>query len=505
MKVVFVLYDSLNRHALSCYGSPTRTASFDRLARRAVRFDNHYVGSLPCMPARRDMMSGRLSFLHRAWGPLEPFDNAFPEVLAASGVYSHLVTDHYHYWEDGGATYHGRYDTFEFIRGKERDPWAAVVDPDWNAIAERTHPVQFSRKRRDKFAQYALNRVHFKSDDDFPSKQCFASGLQFLRNNRGSDNWFLQLETFDPHEPFHAPDRFRENFPTNYRGPRLDWPPYARMTQAFDEQAELKANYQAILQLCDEELGQLLDLFDEQNLWADTALVVSTDHGFLLGEHDWWAKINMPCYNEIAHIPLLIYHPSFAHKGGERRQALTQTIDLMPTFLDMFGVTIPPHVEGKSLLPLLDADRPIREACIFGLFGSAVNVTDGRYVYFRYPTDVLAGDLFQYTLMPAHMKQLFSLDELREATLAPGFGFTKGAPLLKVPATPKSPVYFTHGPGGQKDTETVLFDLATDQGQQHPVQDAEVEARMVGHIRRLMEQNDAPPEAYRRLGLAGPV
>ena len=82
MKLVFVLFDSLNRLALGPYGG-TRlaTPNFDRLAARAVTFDGHHVGSLPCMPARRDMQTGRLSFLHRSWGPLEPFDNAFPELL----------------------------------------------------------------------------------------------------------------------------------------------------------------------------------------------------------------------------------------------------------------------------------------------------------------------------------------------------------------------------------------------------------------------------------------
>ena len=122
MKTVFVLFDSLNRHMLGAYGG-TRipTPNFDRLAERCVTFDRHYVGSMPCIPARRDMLTGRLSFLHRSWGPMEPFDNAFPVQLYQAGVYSHLVTDHYHYWEDGGATYHNRYDSYEFVRGQEGD------------------------------------------------------------------------------------------------------------------------------------------------------------------------------------------------------------------------------------------------------------------------------------------------------------------------------------------------------------------------------------------------
>ncbi len=105
MKTVFVLFDSLNRLALGCYGGAgIRTPNFDRFAKRAVAFDNHYVGSLPCMLARRDLHTGRLSFFHRRWGPLEPFDNSMPEILSQNGVYTHLISDDLHYFEDGGAT-----------------------------------------------------------------------------------------------------------------------------------------------------------------------------------------------------------------------------------------------------------------------------------------------------------------------------------------------------------------------------------------------------------------
>ena len=71
MRTIFVLFDSLNRRSLAPYGGTAiKTPQFTRLAQRCVTFDNHYVGSLPCMPARRDMHTGRLNFLHRGWGPL---------------------------------------------------------------------------------------------------------------------------------------------------------------------------------------------------------------------------------------------------------------------------------------------------------------------------------------------------------------------------------------------------------------------------------------------------
>src|SRR5438552_7892896 len=210
MRTIFVLFDSLMRTAVGCYGSTTvQTPNFDRFARRAVTFDTHFVGSLPCMPARRDLHTGRLNFMHRSWGPLEPFDNSFPEQMRDAGIHTHLVTDHMHYFEDGGATYHGRFRTWDFIRGQEYDPWKAMVDPPIKRLREK-----FARKHYDfddgwKRLQHAINCEFMEDEEDFCLPRCFASGFEFLDLNREADDWFLMLECFDPHEPFHAPARFK--------------------------------------------------------------------------------------------------------------------------------------------------------------------------------------------------------------------------------------------------------------------------------------------------------
>ena len=128
MRAILLLFDSLNRHCLEPYGCGwTQTPNFSRLAQHSVMFDRCYAGSLPCMPARRELHTGRYNFLHRSWGPIEPFDDSMPELLKKSGVYTHLISDHQHYWEDGGATYHTRYNSWECVRGQEGDPWKANV------------------------------------------------------------------------------------------------------------------------------------------------------------------------------------------------------------------------------------------------------------------------------------------------------------------------------------------------------------------------------------------
>ena len=496
-----VLFDSLNRLSLEAYGGRVPTPNFTRLAERSVAFDRHYVGSLPCMPARRDMQTGRLSFLHRSWGPLEPFDNAFPELLASQGVYSHLVTDHYHYFEDGGATYHTRYDSFDYVRGQERDRWKALVQPQWERLREKYHPRQFDTGWRGPFANNVVNREYIREEAEFPSVQCFNKGLQFLDDNREADGWLLQIETFDPHEPFHAPERYRDAFPTDWDGPVRDWPRYGRADEVLEECEELRANYYALVALCDAQLGRLLDHFDAHDLWADTALIVTTDHGFLLGEHDFWAKNRMNLYEEVSHIPLFVAHPDHRGAAGSRRSGLTQTIDICPTLLDLFGAPIPDEVEGHSLLPFMAGEATIRDVALFGYFGGAVNVTDGRYTYFRYPPDLKTQEIYQYTLMPTHIDSHFTPEELMGARMAEPFAFTKGAPLMRIPVIERSPFYDMYGPGALLESETVLFNLETDPGQTTPIHDAEVEARLSGAMRDLMVANTCPPEALARVGL----
>lgn len=88
MKAVMVMYDSLDRNFLSPYGCGwTHTPNFERLSEKATRFDKFYVGSMPCIPARREQHTGRYNFLHRGWGPLESFDDSLPELLKKNGVY----------------------------------------------------------------------------------------------------------------------------------------------------------------------------------------------------------------------------------------------------------------------------------------------------------------------------------------------------------------------------------------------------------------------------------
>ena len=520
MRTIFVLFDSLNRLALGAYGGDAiATPNFDRFAKRSVTFDTHYVGSLPCMPARRDMHTGRLNFMHRPWGPLEPFDNSYAKLLSSGGVYTHIVSDHAHYFENGGSGYVTSFDSWDFIRGQEYDPIEVMVRPPVERIREKFDPRHYPMDGLEegktatrgttstntwRRSRHAINTEFMIEEDDFPTAKCFNRAFKFLELNEEADDWFLQIECFDPHEPFTAPERFKDAYKTGHKGKILDWPIYEKVTNSSEEIAEIRGNYAALVAMCDEYFGKLLDWMDATDAWKNTALVLSTDHGFLLGEHEWWGKNKMPYYDEISHIPLMISHPENSKNAGKRVSSLTQTTDLMPTILEFHGIETPAETTASSLTSLLQGEDGKRECAILGMFAGPVCVTDGRYTYFRFPVDISADALPLYTVMPSHLEDQFSIDELKTAELAAPFDFTKGAPLMRMRLSGKVGETGVHCVSNW-DGSTGLYDLEKDPGQKNPIDDQKIINRLTKFIVSELQRHDAPSEIYAHYGLELPT
>ena len=489
MRAVMVLFDTLTRWALSPYGETfVETPNFDRLAARSCTFDRCYIGSTPCMPARRELHTGQYNFLHRSWGPLEPFDYSCPQALTDSGVYTHLVTDHGHYWEDGGATYHNRYSTWEGFRGQEGDRWAPR---DSAALPEGLSPLQKSKGPSP--LQHEANKLRQPTEDTMSGARTMAAGLDFLRAHASRDNWFLQIECFDPHEPFYVPQEYRERYGLT-QPPRLNWPAYAALdpSEHAGELDELRREYAALVTLCDERLGRMLDVFDENDLWEDTLLIVNTDHGFLLGEHGYLGKNFWPAHQEVAHLPLFVHVPGSAE--GERRAQLVQTVDVPATLLDWFGLERPENMLGRSLLPIVsDASAPAaHEYALFGAHGNHVCITDGDYVYMRAAVREDNEPFVECTLMPTNMRGFFSPDQLRAAELVSGDRYSNGLPYLKM----RCKTYMN-----SHDFGSSLWDVRSGELR---VEDVATESRLIEALSYFMNACDAPDEEFERLGLSRP-
>lgn len=381
---VVVLLDSLNRHMLGAYGGREfETPHLDRFAARALRFDRHTTGSLPCMPARHDILCGTLDFLWKPWGSIELWEDPITYPLRRAGVTTMLVSDHPHLFESGGENYHTDFVAWDYLRGHESDPWKTRPDPSW--VGTPSLPAASGRGRD----AYHFSRTWFREECDFPGPRTMQAAADWLAGNAGHhDRFLLFVDEFDPHEPFDTPAPWANRYDPGWEGELLIWPPYAigaveGGTISERQAAHIRANYGSKLSMIDHWLGRLMDVLESEGLFEDTLIVVCTDHGHYLGEHDLFGKPRVPQLEPLGHTPLLISWPG---RPAGVSEALTTNVDLYATLADIFDVTPGHRTHGRSLAPLLRGEvDSVREWALGGIFGQWVQVNDGRRKYARAP------------------------------------------------------------------------------------------------------------------------
>jgi arylsulfatase A-like enzyme len=413
MNVILILCDTLRRDHVGAYtgGRPLNecwskeapewavpTPNMDRLAGRGVTFDNCHTGSTPCMPARRDIYTGRLEFLERGWGPLDEDDLDLPrqvsgtpnmsvtKMMAEGDNISYLITDHFHLWEQGACNYHVGYSGFDFVRGCEAD-------------GLYTAPIEFDcppGERMRKVERHWRN-VHYirQSDDDYFCAQVFDRASAWVDRNKEHEDFYLHLDIFDPHEPWDPPEELLKQFdPKGYAvGDQRSFADYAPWKGNLTEEEfnNLRARYAAKVAFLDDRLGRLMDTLDRNDMWKDTMVILTTDHGTFNGDHGRMGKLQTHEFDAKSHIPLIVTHPTLSH--GEHRDQLVQLVDLYPTVLAALGKPIPELPEEKplhgiNLLPVIEAaSATTRDYALCGMFGGSTTITDGEWTLHQAPVE----------------------------------------------------------------------------------------------------------------------
>lgn len=502
MNVILILCDTLRRDHVSAYtgGAPLNqcwsaeapewsvlTPNMDRLARRGSVFTNCWCGSTPCMPARRDIYTGRYEFLERGWGPLEEDDHDLPRQVSGrpnmpiawtleNGYrISYLATDHFHLWEQGSGNYHMGFTGFEFVRGCEAD-------------ALYTHPGPFPCPDVDRTTKDERHwrNVHMirKSEDDYCSAQVIDKACSWLDLNRSHRDFFLHLDVFDPHEPFDPPERVLKQFdPRGYDVPGVGaraWYAPWRTRHTEEQFRNLRARYAAKVAFLDERLGRLVDTMDRLSLWDDTIVVLTTDHGTFNGDHGRGGKLQTHEHDAVGHIPFIVAHPGGT---GEHRSQLVQLVDIYPTVLAAVGRPLPDMPEGRSLhgvnlLPTLtDPAARTRDVAIAGQFGQSVTITDGEWILHQSP---VPGNqpLYWYG---------YSLARFMPATLGPYIDGRRHC----------TDDYWWRTPTWLSDKRRDINELVN-VADSEPAKLAEMQLSLARTLRSLR----APPEQLDRLGLA---
>jgi arylsulfatase A-like enzyme len=313
------------------------------------------------------------------------------------------------------------------------------------------------------------------------------------------------VDEFDPHEPFDTPRPYAGMYhePGDHAELAI-WPPYLIDAVASGKLSpgrarHLRGNYGAKLTMIDHWFGRLLESIDEAGLTDSTGIVLCTDHGHYLGEHDLFGKPAAPVYSELGRIPLLVRWPG--RPPGDI-DALTTSVDLHATIAELFGAEVDHPTHGRSLLPLLEGTATsVRNLALFGYWGRHVGITDGRHRYLRgcaeenLPLSMWSN---RWSTMPVHPLPELRLprpDARARLRTMPG----TDVPVICQPFEAGDPLpFWALGP---VPSDTHLFDTAVDPGETENRTGEPVERSLLDALAGELRAIGAPDDLHVRLGI----
>jgi arylsulfatase A-like enzyme len=326
------------------------TPNLDQLARESACFTDYFLCSFPTLPNRIEVFSGRTTFPVFDWGP-QPYQ--FPvlaEVFKRHKYTTALFSDNPHLAKKNFGFERG----FDFVRnvpGQAGDRSQPATAPmiDLPCAPQKLDPRPHCLER------YRRNAHYYRQRGTNTTEVLYADAMRWL--DSAPDKFFLWIDSFDPHEPWDAPPRFRDLYPRNPEGDEVIWPRSGGADRyAAAEVENMRSLYKAEISQADHWIGRLLDHLTNRNLLGNTAVIFCSDHGYYLGEHGLVGKLRLgrptPIYEEVGHVPLLVRHPAGV-AAGRRISGLCQPPDLFPTCLDLAGLSAVGWTQGHSLVPRL--------------------------------------------------------------------------------------------------------------------------------------------------------
>src|SRR5688572_12483607 len=343
-------------------GTAARTPSLDAFARQAAAFERYYASSFPTVPNRNDLHTGRYTFPLRGWTPLPLDVPCLAVTLARAGIHTQLYCDTPNQVPNH---LHRGFAGWEWHRGQESDKF---VHDTRIPISLPCAPEKL-RNNGTTMHQYLRNTHWWRGEEDHFAPRTFRSGINWLEQHyesRRDQPFLLWLDTFDPHEPWDAPQYYADLYDPGYTGEVLVHANYgdaSYMTEA--ERQHVKAIYAAEITMVDRWFGRLMEQLDLLGYAENTAVIHLSDHGHYFGDHGLQGKPFAELfwlYEGLIRSALSIRLPaaSGTPTAGERVQVMAQPQDVTATVLDLFGLSMN-GVLGGSLLPSLEGGAPARE------------------------------------------------------------------------------------------------------------------------------------------------
>mgnify|MGYP006295949347 CR=1 FL=1 len=403
MNCIWITIDSFRQDHIHCYrpegtrddtGSaiPVRTPAIDRLAAESVRFTRMRAEALPTIPCRRGFFTGQRVFPWQeeptrkgmyitlpGWRPLREEDTTVAEHLAQHGYVNGLVADVYHLMKPS-QNFHRGFHSFNWVRGQEYDQWNSQPLPEGyvQQFLKPGSPLEITRNTV--LTQYLKNQFHRRGDDEFQAARTFSAAIEWLQRNAAHEQFFLYIDSFDPHEPFEAPQNLIDMYDPHWEGPKLIYGnPYRRQDLTDEEHYHLRARYAAACTLVDEWVGKLLATLETVGRKNDTLVVLVSDHGKIIGEFTHYGMPPQDTGLQLNQVPCLIRHPGREYAGAVCDHWLYNT-DVTATVLDLLDVPPKPDVDGRSVWPAIEDCTPFRDHLVTA-HGPMIAVWQDHWLY----------------------------------------------------------------------------------------------------------------------------
>lgn len=416
--VLFLICDDLKASVLSCYGDKVcRTPNIDKIADSGMVFNRAYCQGTWCAPSR-------VSFMHSRYKG-EVKGQTLGEHLIRNDIYTARVGKVFHMRVPG-----------DIIPGTNGADVAECWTERFNSRGMEAHTPGdyaclnkniFTRKMDGRETTRMKNRMFVSviadSDgEDQPDYKTANKIIELINKNKDKP-FFIASGMVRPHYPHVSPKRFFDMYPWQKITPpeilendHDDMPPkaiYSCTSKSSgigkypDNIKRMWSAYYANVSFADEQIGKILDELKRLGLDKSTAIVLFSDHGYHLGEHEFWQKNNL--HEEVIRVPLIISVPGI--KPG-RTNSIVELVDIYPTVCELMGVGIPKHVQGKSLMPVIKDNKTLVKDAALSFIGGGTSLRKKGWAY-NYYKDGTA-ELYDMRKDPAQFYNLAEKPEYKE-------------------------------------------------------------------------------------------
>jgi iduronate 2-sulfatase len=418
--VLLIISDDLTSTALGCYGNKVcKTPNIDRLAARGMRFTRAHCQGTYCGPSRASFMSG---YYPHATG-VQGYTNPRPAIgeratwsqhFKNAGYYAARVSKIFHMGVPGGIE-----DGSD--GADDQASWTERFNspgPEWKApgIGETLEGNADGKKPVIGGNTFII--VAAEGGDLLHSDGKTATKASELIAQHSKQPFFLAVGFVRPHVPFVAPKKYFDMYPPeqvvlpakrpgdwdDIPKPGINYKTSLNMKMDVTKQKKAVSGYYAAVSYMDAQVGRVLDALEKSGQAANTVVIFTSDHGYHLGEHDFWAKVSL--HDESARVPLIISAPGI--KAGVS-DSLVELLDLYPTTSKLCGIEVPARLQGRDISPILNDPKAKVHDTVFSVSGTSKGfmLRDDRWVFIQYGEDARGGvELFDMHSDPQQFTNL---------------------------------------------------------------------------------------------------